>query len=250
MHDDPKSILRDRAFVISAVILLVSALGIQATTQWMKLHFRKLELPLRKSLRDFDATRLWPYRPREKARLSADVEEALGTKEYYQARLEDTGLHGDEGEIGRYVSLFLTYYTGDPDQVPHVPEVCYQGAGFEPAGAYDRMLPMPGLGIPGDTIPIRVLLFKDTRSIAPLYQTVVYFFSVNGAYLADRQRVRLALADIRWKYAYFSKVELSFITADVPPEPQVLAVAGKLFNKVLPVLIHEHWQDWSEVIKR
>jgi hypothetical protein len=249
MPNDARTVFTDRSFMIAAAVLLVSALGVQTTTQWMRLHFRKLPLPLRKNLQDFDVRALWPYKVVERAKMSSDEEEALGTKYYFQIALEDTGLAGD-GVPGKYVNLFVTYYTGDPDQVPHVPEVCYLGGGFDPAGAYDSTLKVPGLGIKGDELPIRVLFFRDGRSIAPSYRTVVYFFSVNGAYLADRQRVRVALADLFSKYAYFSKVELSFMSADKPSDMQVHNVTDRILPKTLRVLVRDHWQDWNEVTRR
>ena len=74
---------------------------------------------------------------------------------------------------------------------------------------------------------------------------MVYFFSVNGRFAAKRDDVRWHLASLRLKYAYFSKVELSFTGRDVPDTAKVTEVAGRFLSKVLPILMREHWADWE-----
>jgi len=244
-----KGAMENRAFVISAVVLLVAALGVQATSKWMKLHFRKLPVELKRSLQNFDATKLSPsYVLKRTDKISSEVEEALGTHEYYQAGFEDMSRSGID-DPGRYVNFFVTYYTGDPDQVPHIPDVCYLGGGYDPAGSFDTTISLPGLGIPGDELPVRVLFFKNSRAIIPLVQTVVYFFSVNGHFAEERTKVRAYLADIRLKYAYFSKVELSFQSQGQPDRALALDISERFFRKALPVLMSDHWVDWDRFIE-
>jgi hypothetical protein len=242
--------LKDRKFVITGIIFVISALGIQTTAQYMKLHFRKQYLPLKKSLREFDAKKLYPpYKEVKKEQMTSDMEEALGTKEYTQIVLEDTEAVEEES-FGKFFNLFVTYYSGDPDQVPHVPDVCYIGGGYDPAGDSNTTVTVPGLGLKNDELPVRVLFFKNSRDFIPRYQTVVYFFSVNGKFVEDRTSVRWYLGDIRYKYAYFSKVELSFHTQGSPPKVEaVLKSSTKILRKILPILVREHWADWKEVIK-
>lgn len=240
---------RDRKFVIAGVIFLIAALGVQTTAQYMKLHFRKLYLPLRKSLQAFDAAKLQPpYRVERKERMTSDIEEALGTKEYLQILFDDTRLTGEE-TFGKYFNFFVTYYSGDPDQVPHVPDVCYLGGGFEPAGAGDTTISFPGLGLKDDRLPVRVLFFKNSKDFIPRYQVVVYFFSVNGRFVEERTKVRWYLGDIRYKYAYFSKVELSYSTrGSLPDREHVLKLAADFLRQALPMLVNEYWADWDQVV--
>ena len=218
--------LKDRRFIIVSVVLLISACGIQYTARAMKLHFRKERVELRKKLQEFDTGKMWPYKLVKREKIPSEVEEALGTKDYLQIGFEDTQAR-NENAFGRYVNFFVTYYTGDPDQVPHVPDVCYLGGGWDPGGEYNTVVKLPGLGLPDDTLPIRVLFFKNSRGMTPVVQTVIYFFSVNGAFVEERTGVRLHLADIRLKYAYFSKVEMSTVTQEVPSKEKVTELAEK-----------------------
>ncbi|MFA5864094.1 MAG: exosortase-associated EpsI family protein [Phycisphaerae bacterium] len=244
-----KEALRDRSFVIAGLVLLISAMSIQATAKYMKLHFRKERLELKKSLQQFDDGQMRPYRLVDKQRISKEVEEALGTSEYLQMRFEDPAID-NPNEFGKTVSLFVTYYTGDPDQVPHVPDVCYIGGGFDPAGSYDTSVRIPGLGLKNETLPVRVLTFKNTRNIPTVYQTVIYFFFVNGHYTETRDKVRVYQADVRIKYAYFSKVEVSFGSTEPPKGDKALELGEKFLNKALPILIKDHWANWEEINKK
>jgi hypothetical protein len=240
--------LKDRTFVIVCVILLVSAMGIQTTAKKMKLHFRKLPIPLVKDLQEFDSGKMWPYKLVKKEQISSEVVGELGTKDYLQARYEDTTV--GESDPGRNINLFVTYYTGNPDQVPHVPDVCYLGGGYDPEGAYLDTVKVPGSGQPDDKVPIRILHFKNNKGITPIYHTVVYFFSVNGKYAEERMKVRWYLGDIRLKYAYFSKVEISFLSLSKLDKESVVRVSEKFFRKALPILVHDHWQDWNTFTKQ
>jgi hypothetical protein len=241
--------LKDRRFIIVSIILLISAFGVQYTARSMKLHFRKERVDLRKKLQEFDTGKMWPYKLVRKEKIASEVEEALGTKDYLQLGFEDTRIRS-ENDFGRYVNFFVTYYTGDPDQVPHVPDVCYLGGGWDPGGEYNTVIKLAGLGLPEDSLPIRVLFFKNSRGVTPVVQTVVYFFSVNGAFVEERMGVRLHLADIRLKYAYFSKVEMSTVTQEIPSKEKVTELAEKFLARALPILMQEHWADWKEIIKK
>jgi hypothetical protein len=242
-----KSLLGDKAFLASVIVLLIAALGVQTTASYMKLHFRKLPVPLVKPLQEFDPTGLWPYKLVKREVIHSEVEEALGTKDYAQLRIEDSSILA-ENDPARYLNFFVTYYTGDPDQVPHVPDVCYLGGGYNPAGSKNMTVKVPGVGLSDDELPVRILFFKNPRTITPVVQTVVYFFYVNGAFVADRTNVRLHLADLRLKYAYFSKVEVSFACEGQPTAEQAAKIAEKFFAKAVPVLMRDHWVDWNKFI--
>jgi hypothetical protein len=242
-------VMKDRRFIILSLVLLISACGIHYTAQAMQLHFRKERVDLRKKLQEFDTGKMWPYKLVRKEKITSEVEEALGTKDYLQLGFEDTRVRS-ENDFGRYVNFFVTYYTGDPDQVPHVPDVCYLGGGWDPGGENNTVIKLPGLGLPDNSLPIRVLFFKNSRGMAPMVQTVIYFFSVNGAFVEERMGVRLHLADIRLKYAYFSKVEISTVTQEIPPKEKVTELAQQFLARALPILMQEHWADWKEVIKK
>lgn len=240
-----KEILKDKGFVAASIILLLSALGIDAIARKLQITFVRKPVPLKKSLHDFDYKKLYPpYKMLKVIKLESDIVEALGTDEYLHILFDDTSI--DPNNPGKYVSFFVTYYTGSVDQVPHVPDVCYQGGGYDPIGADNTYLIIPQLGLPEDKLPVRVLLFRDTKStLIPQIKPVIYFFSVNGRFRATRNEVRLALADIREKYAYFSKVEIAFIGIQ-PTKEEALKLTEKFLKKALPVLLTDHWQDWQE----
>jgi len=249
MKDILRDLVRDSRFLVCAIVLAAAALGIETVAGIMELHFRKLPVPLRKSLDQFDVAKLSHYKLVRKVSIPSEVEDALGTKDYLQFILEDTSI-SDPKQPGKYVNFFVTYYTGDPDQVPHVPEVCYMGSGKEPGNIRNMEIELPGIGLDDDRLPVRVVTFRDTRSMPGGHIPVIYFFSVNGAFEPDRLSVRLRLSDLRVKYSYLSKVEIAFGGRPQPDTAQVLELTKRLLAEALPVLMEEHWPDWNEVIRQ
>jgi hypothetical protein len=162
---------------------------------------------------------------------------------------EDTSL-SDPHAVGKYVNFFVTYYTGATDQVPHVPDVCYVGGGNDLLSSSNTTIPIPGIGLPDDKLPIRELLFQNPNALVPTVQPVVYFFAVNGHFENQRDGVRLSLASPRLKYAYFSKVELTFDGDTLPDKDEALKLSVKFLGKALPILMKEHWQDWDKFLEK
>ncbi len=242
-----KQVLSDRTFLITALVLLVSALGIDSLAKELKLNFIRSPVPLRKKLKYFNVDKMYPYRLIHQVTLDSEIVEALGTKDYLQMIFDDTSIKSQDAP-GKLVSFFVTYYTGSLDQVPHVPDVCYQGGGYDPIGSDNTTITIPGIGLPNDKLAVRLLMFRNTKSFVPTDKVVIYFFSVNGKFKATRSEVRLALADIRHKYAYFSKVEIAFVGIQ-PDKEKALRLTAKFLQKALPILMHDHWQNWDKFIK-
>jgi len=109
-------LIRQPAFVLCSVILAIAACGIHVGAEKMKLHFRKLPVPLQKSLEDLDQAKLAPYTLLRAIKISGEIEDELGTDQYIQWHMEDKSVSPNDPM--RYVSLFITYYTGNPDKVP------------------------------------------------------------------------------------------------------------------------------------
>ena len=248
MLDLLKSIFKDRTFVICGVVLLVSAAGIQGLVDAMELYLRKEAVPLVKPLSEFDTRKMWPYKLIRTEKLSPEIEEELGTKDYLQMIFEDTRIK-DDRTPGKYINFFVTYYTGSTDQVPHVPDVCYVGGGFDSQGARNTTVTVRNVGLKNDELPVRELLFQNTRSLVPVIQPVIYFFGVNGTFVNDRTDVRLSLASPRLRYAYFSKVEVAFPGQVQPEKDDALEIASRFFSKALPILMRDHWQDWDKFLE-
>lgn len=206
------------------------------------MNFRqaKAAIALRKPLSAMDVDRLSPYRVVERATLDAVVIDALGTDQYIQWMLKDTSLA--PGDPLHDVQLFITYDTGGQNLVPHVPDECRLGAGYEAARPHenrDISIDAPTLA---NEVPLRVCTFVKTAVFHRDEQTVVYLFHSNGEFAATRDAVRILFNDPRDKFAYFSKVEISFPRAS---REESVKGAAKLLGKLLPVLVADHLPDFE-----
>jgi len=222
-------------FVVAVILLGLAAIlaGPVAT----RLDFRrgKKALPLKAPLSSLNPALLQPYAVRKRQVLDPEVVEALGTEQYLAWLLEDTSV-APESPI-RFGNLFVTYYSGGVDLVPHTPDVCYLGSGYNPARPHENMeAEMPSLG---RSIPIRVCSFIKTAIFDSEETTVVYTFYCNERFVT-RTGVRILINDPMRTYAYFAKIEASFPKAD---RAQAVEGATKLFNTVLPVLIRDYFPD-------
>jgi hypothetical protein len=122
------------------------------------------------------------------------------------------------------VSLFITYYTGKADTVPHVPERCYLGAGNKLVGEKVVEVPCPeGIQWGERTdFPIKILDFEKAEHEEGVTRTdrttVAYYFVANWKYMdqVSRLDVRLTLADPTKPRVFFSKVEATFNNLSQP----------------------------------
>jgi hypothetical protein len=244
-------------FLLSVACLLITAGLISYIKANQGIILIKKSLPLKRSLDQFDEKLLEPYKVIAKSKIdNQDVLESLGTEDYLQWILEDTTV--DVMSPTRNCSLFITYYTGNPDQVPHVPEACYTGGGNQIESSSAVALDIGDVNLPGiphgEKIPAMALVF--TRKSGEIWQAaaefpVIYFFKVNGAYKGNRTSVRVALGDLTSEYSYFSKVELKFFNSrgTYPDKQQSIEAAQKLLRVLLPVLEKDYWPDWEQVNK-
>src|SRR5947209_7321540 len=76
-----KGLAKQPVFLIAAAVLLLAAVSLNAATQFLKLHFKKLPVPLAHTLEDIPLRMdRWICVAREE--ISDDVEQELGTKLY------------------------------------------------------------------------------------------------------------------------------------------------------------------------
>ncbi len=227
---------------LTVVGLMVCALILSGpVANRLGINAAKKSLPLKARLSTLDETSLLPYRVVERVILDATMVESLDTSEYINWILEDTSL--PKNHPLRLVTLLVTYYTGANNIVLHKPDVCYYGAGYQPAQPHEETtIRVTGIGETIQDIPIRVLSFSKTQIHDQRKVSVVYNFYCNGRFVANSLRVRLLLNSLTSTYAYFSKVEVSFPRAT--REQNVEGVV-KLFNRVLPVLLRDHWPDFE-----
>ncbi len=115
------------------LVLAASGAGMSVTMKKLGIVFRKEPLLLKKSLESLDERDLTPYKVVLKQKIQdPDTLKALGTEDYIQWILEDT--EQAAGSPAKECLLFVTYYRL-PDRVPHVPEECWTGGGYQKLGS-------------------------------------------------------------------------------------------------------------------
>ncbi|HSW44387.1 MAG TPA: hypothetical protein VLM89_02325 [Phycisphaerae bacterium] len=191
--------------------------------------------------------RVWAsYHLLSAAEIKPEILDSLGTTQYIQwALLDQTA--GGALQPEDFVQLFVTYYTGAPDQVPHVPEECYMGGGYVIKNEFLVEVPLPALG-PDRTVQVKALEFAGPSFMSQGTKIVMYVFHTNGRFCADRTCVRGAMADPFGRHAYFSKLEVSFGTSEaLPPRDKAIEAGRRFLSIVIPVLLKDHWPDWGQV---
>jgi len=242
------------AFLVCALLLLTGATTKELVVRFLGVQLTKIEIPLKLSFNDMDEKSVLPYIVRNKLRIdNPDILETLGTEDYLQWILEDPD--ADPDSPTRFCSLFVTYYTGNPDMVPHVPDECYVGGGnTRQEAAVDTATLWRNDGQTAQKIDYQNVLFGstgDTLLTADVKFYVAYLFSVNGQYSESRTKTRTILGQNFFsKYSYFSKVEWQFYGVDAfgriyPNRQQVVRASDKLLGVVLPALEQGHWPDWE-----
>ena len=204
------------SFLVCAIILAAAGISKSVVIQKLGIQLIKLPIPLKKPLELLDETELEGYKVVNKVKIdNKDVLESLGTKEYLQWTLEDSS--ADKSSTVRYCSLFITYYTGNPDQVPHVPEECYVGGGNQCVSKESAKITINHSDVLTTELPneitVRYSVFSNTSADIWAESTkypVLYFFKVNGAYASSRTGARKIMGEnLFGKYSYFSIVSLT-----------------------------------------
>ena len=235
------------AFFICVLVLVISVIAMPIVINSFGIYFEKDPLPIRKSLDTLAGDRLGDYKVISKDKIeNKEIVESLGTEDYIQWTLEDSSV-GEESPL-RYFNLFITYYDL-PDRVPHVPEECYTGGGYQKVGDDVFTVSYEGEETTKE-VPVRYVVFGSKKR--NLWNnksfSVAYFFSVNGVYCNSREDARFTInQNVFSKQLYFSKVEWKFfgnnkLTGVVFPEQNDLRSASEKLLKVLvPLLEKEYW---------
>jgi hypothetical protein len=255
--DSPIKYYLQKEFLICVLVLTVSAIAMPMVIDKLGVYLMKLPLPLQKPFEELDRSKLDGYEVVDERRIdNPDVLEALGTDEYLQWTLVDK--EAESSDPSKYCGLFLTYYTGNPDKVPHVPDECYIGGGHQQLDKIDFELDVPVKWSDGReetvTIPVRCLVFgsREGGLTGNISFRVFYFFKVNGKYAGNRNSTRAIMgANVASKYSYFSKVEWKFFNTRVMGSAlseweQDVQASRKLMSELLVVLEEEHWADWEK----
>ena len=240
------------AFIVCLAVLLSAAIAKEAVIRVLGVQMVKEPIALQRPLEEMDPVALAPYELKKNVRIqNRDVLESLGTEEYLQWIIEDSEAKPDSPT--RFCSLFITYYTGNPDMVPHVPDECYVGGGNTREGA--GTVTLKDSRPTGQDLDFQYVAFKsvDRQTMREDDFSVQYFFHANGDYCSNRTDTRLKLGG-NWfnKYSYFCKVEWKFYGVGsfgliYPDKEQTLIASGKLMEKLLPELEGNHWPDWETI---
>jgi hypothetical protein len=233
-------------FILAATMLIGSALLAGPVASVLGYTRIKKRLELKAELHTLDVSKLAPYALYNaqtgggKQILPPEVIDALGTEQYLSWMLEDTSV--PQNDPLRNAQLDVTYYSGGHHIVPHTPDHCRRGAGYNPVSLDNVELIVPGVGLDDDRLPARACTFGKTEVFKRERVEVIYTFYCNGRFVATRDGVRLLLNDPSHRHAFFSKVEVSFPRAN---RDQNIRGAEKLLACVLPVLIEDHWPDFE-----
>jgi hypothetical protein len=239
------------AFLICASMLVITASAMSVVVKLAGIYLKKEPLLLKKPLNRLDNSKLTPYKLVTKKEINnPDILETLGTEDYLQWVLENTSAPADSNS--RFCTLFITYYAL-PDNVPHVPEECYIGGGFQRISSDVVTLKIitSKQGMSHEQqITARYLVFGETTQQMWGNETsfpVLYTISVNGEYTGEREDARIILnRNLFGKFSYSSKVEWNFYNKSFgqvvyPNKQEALAASEKLLAVILPLLEKEHW---------
>jgi hypothetical protein len=239
------------SFVICVVVLILSCSFMSVAIEGFSSFLRKTPWPLKKSLDLLNEESLKPYKVTSKNKIEdARILRELGTEEYIEWTLEDTSC-SSESPV-RFCSLFVTYYSM-PDRVPHVPDECYVGVGYQRLTGKNIRLNVD-YGGSSNELPSRYVVFSgaDGNHWSSKKFQVFYLFMVNDQYCGNRESARIALdKNIFGSHSYFSKVEWKFFNQGLglntyPEIDTAIEASEKLLGIILPVLENDHWRSLTE----
>ncbi|MBL8759717.1 MAG: exosortase/archaeosortase family protein [Phycisphaerae bacterium] len=274
--------VRRPAFVAASGLLLAAAVGLQLVLSAGGIYTTKKAIEPDKSagrdgilLQGIPAKTLsWRNEGPDAVSSKEDIEE-LGTTNHLTRWYVRTDT--PEGQKPTAIQLHGAYYTGMIDTVPHVPERCMVGAGWElkttwadvkvplkmerwrpikdapgtlagrvmeapllnQYGAVTRWIPMPAGA--GD-LRLRVSEFTGPNG-QKLFSG--YFFIANGGLSTTAEGVRLLAFNLTDDYAYYLKVQFNSPRATTPEE--LAAHAGLLLDELFPDLMR-CVPDWTKVV--
>lgn len=274
-----------RVYVALLSILLIGAVTIPLVIAQLEIYLRKESVPLRRTLNSidddlgsWDRVRDGEGNPREDTLFGEEMIEGLGTNLYLDRYITD----------GRHqINVHVAYYTGMIDDVPHVPERCWDANGLTQSMSprvIDLDLRYEGLrteGTPvnqatgepysivtvmnlGEEFPVHlpvgdarmtVTQFDPNDQKPKLKQVGGYFFVANGRMAPGAKDVRLMAFDPSEKYAYYCKIQLTYVgTVDSGEEDDAVVeefidIAEDLLPRLLPEVM-KCLPDWPEIESR
>jgi hypothetical protein len=265
------------AFIIACVTLLASGIGFQSSLKYLKFFLKKEPVEPRQSFSNIPRVMQRWKAVGEDRQLDASMIEALGTKLYLDR------LYAIDGDRSKgALSVQVAYYTGMIDTVPHVPDRCFQAAGFVlkelPENyplAIDRAQwrkdPVHINSSTGEPYPILTYHDRITSELIevrmPLDDFFLrvtefqwpqepsnriyagYLFIANGRTTATPTSIRKLAFDRTNKYAYYCKVQFNLLGGSNTEPEEFVRLSADLMNDLLPELMR-CLPDWSDVEAR
>jgi hypothetical protein len=113
------------------------------------------------------------------------------------------------GRRYRMWQLDVTYYTGTLDKAPHFPERCLRAAGMIIKETGNVKFDASGAQAPWgqDPVTCRSVEYHNPRGSLENRHVQYYVYSLNGAPESSWKQVRLKVASVFGKYAYFAKIQ-------------------------------------------
>ncbi|GJQ29161.1 MAG: hypothetical protein HBSAPP03_10450 [Phycisphaerae bacterium] len=264
--------------VVTAVLVMAgAAAGLDAVKAYWDLYTKKEEIyPADRRLVNSIPTQTASW-----VRVGMDqLEEAetlavLGTQNYVTRGYVERTPRNREKPIR--LSFHMTYYTGGIDAVPHVPDRCFVGGGMQ-IGEIVGNLPLAmsrewwslnefvpedrrgqvwscritneysasngrtvNLPFNPQDIRLRTMKFLHDGDRA-VYSG--YFFIANGGAVSMPEEVRLLAFDLKSRYAYYMKVQVT--SGDVSSGEELAAAAGSLIGELFGDIML-CVPDWVEV---
>jgi exosortase len=256
---------RVAALAMGAGFLVTATAGQVAILEANDVVMFKKDVPLRKELDLLEhPTGNWRFVKQDPPLDKAIVDE-LGTTMYVNRTYEDTSWAGDIR--GRYADLHIAYYTGTPDTVPHVPQQCFKAGGLEQVAGGAAFLELRGEGyredagvtggyvhpvkdtgfggearLPGLDVPATYFTFAAPGRNGQQVN-VAYFFVANGKYFKGPNEVRFNGFDLRDKYSFYCKIQ---VTVRVQDKDEAIERISSLMSELMPEIM-SCLPDWVDV---
>lgn len=256
---------RGVAMAMGVGFLVTAMVGQVAILEANEVVMFKKDVPLRKSLELLEhPAGHWNFLHQDPP-LGKDILEELGTTMYLNRTYEDSSWTGNPR--GRIADVHIAYYTGTVDTVPHVPQQCFKAGGLEQkdgggttlelrgdgytedpdkAGGYLHPIKDTGFGevvrVPGVDIPATFFTFSNPQRNGELVN-VAYFFVANGKFLPSPHAVRANGFDLRDKYSYYCKVQ---VTVSVQNKDEAMERISSLLSELMPEIM-SCLPDWVDV---
>lgn len=266
-------------YIAAIAVLVIGAVGFRMLVAELNIHLMKERVELRRPL-DTIPTKLGRWERVGKDSVFEDTMiEELGTRSYLDRA------YAIEGDASKgYVHVHIAYYTGTIDAVPHIPERCWAVGGLEltrnSEGVsidIDRSEWRPYEGPVAVDAPYFVAEVRDpitadiewvTMPLGDIAATTIefqdpkkpedrqvggYFFIANGRAVSSSYGVRQAAFNLRDRYAYYCKIQLTKRGSVDKPDGSLLgpfkADAAEILDELIPHVMRSlpDWPTYEEL---